>query len=396
MSYYSRVGNCVNELTEKEYYDIRENDVKCYFVEETKYGSEIIDEFNFVNDLFDMIKCSMNAIGIEYYWIQLITIRNHHEIFKFSNVSVHQKYELNRYILYVGVLGKDIKGIDIRVNRKLEGYLSELSSQLRNINDIILGAYDDFVKKYKNVRVCEGKYDCILSPEITGMLIHECVGHMAESNVLEYEEYTKLKCSNKRLSVYDVADLIEYPDIPCPLVYDDEGESTTKVCLIYEGSFCQQMISSQSVNYMGTGNVRMGIDGKKMIRMRNTFLQKGVSHVPEMFKAVKNGYFLSEASLGCIQKDGEFQLFVNKAYEIINGCIVSSVEDVMLRGNAFNFLDNISMLSDEIHWHSLICGKRGSDVFVGVGAPYVKARVELKPAHSMWNEKVVNDAKKRI
>ena len=195
--------------------------------------------------------------------------------------------------------------------------------------------------------VIGGKYTVIIDPRLAGVFAHEAFGHLNESDfVYENERMKELMVLGKRFGS-DVLNIIDDGTIPGQLGthrYDDEGVKTRKNYLIKDGILVGRLHSRETAAKMGeqpTGNARaIGYQHQPIVRMTNTYIDKGDATFEDMIKDVKMGLY----ALDCIGGQTSMEMFTFSAaygYIIKNGKVAELVRDVVLTGNVFETLMNI-------------------------------------------------------
>ena len=223
-----------------------------------------------------------------------------------------------------------------------------------------------------------GKFPVIADPELTGVLIHEALGHAVEGDlILQNDSIPKNKIGEKIASdivnIYDDASLKEgfgyYP-------YDVEGVKTKPHQLVKNGELISLLNSretSSKLNMTSSGNARSIIADQPIVRMSNTFLQPGDHEVEELFEDVENGIYLKGSRGGQVDTGkGIFQFNAAEGYLIKNGEITTPLRDVSLSGNILETLKNIDALANNFKLSVGFCGKSGQTAPVGDGGPHTR------------------------
>ena len=230
--------------------------------------------------------------------------------------------------------------------------------------------------------VTGGKYTVIVDPRLSGVFAHEAFGHLSESDfVYENERMKELMVLGKRFGS-DILNIIDDGTLSGQLgthKYDDEGVKTRKNYLIKDGILVGRLHSRETAAKMGeqpTGNARaIGYHHEPIVRMTNTYIDKGDATFEEMIKDVKLGLY----ALDCIGGQTSMEMFTFSAaygYMIRDGKIAELVRDVVLTGNVFETLMSIDMLSDTIGWvpgGPGGCGKGAQQgLRTGLGGPHIR------------------------
>jgi TldD protein len=227
-----------------------------------------------------------------------------------------------------------------------------------------------------------GKYTVVIDPKLSGVFAHEAFGHLSESDfVYESDRMKELMVLGKRFGS-DILNIIDdgaYIGGIGTHKYDDEGVKTKENYLIKEGILVGRLHSRETSAKMGekpTGNARaIGYQYPPIVRMTNTYIDKGKTSFEDMIKDIKLG-ILAVDSIGGQTSMEMFTFSAGYAYMIRDGKVAELVRDVVLTGNVFDILMNIDMIGDEVIWSPGGpggCGKGGqAPLPVGLGGPYVR------------------------
>ena len=146
---------------------------------------------------------------------------------------------------------------------------------------------------------------------------------------------------------------------PASAPFDDEGTIGKKLDIIENGvfkNFIYDCTIAKKMNTQTTGHASRNSLSLPNPALSNRILGIGESSLEEMIASVDYGLMLI-MSLGEGQSNtmaGDFSVLAETAYLIENGQLKGKVKDIMLSGNAFELLKNISMLENKLHKeHSL-------------------------------------------
>lgn len=230
--------------------------------------------------------------------------------------------------------------------------------------------------------VTGGKYTVILDPLLTGVFAHEAFGHLSESDfVYENDRMKEIMVLGKRFGS-DILNIVDDGSLPGQIgthKYDDEGVKTRKNYLIKDGILVGRLHSRETAAKMGeepTGNARaIAYQYEPIVRMTNTYIDKGTSTFEDMIKDVKQGIY----AVDCIGGQTAAEMFTFSAaygYMIRDGKVSELIRDVVLTGNVFETMMNIDMIGKELGWHPGGpggCGKGGqSGLRTGLGGPHIR------------------------
>ena len=225
-----------------------------------------------------------------------------------------------------------------------------------------------------------GKYTVVLNPTLTGVFAHEAFGHLSEADfIYENERMKEIMVLGKRFGA-DILNIIDDGTIPGQLgthKYDDEGVRTRENYLIKDGILVGRLHSRETAAKLGeqpTGNARaISYRYRPIVRMTNTYIDKGKATFEDMIKDVKLGLY----ALDMIGGQTSMEMFTFSAgygYMIRDGKIAEMVRDVVLTGNVFETMMNFDMIGNTIGWSPVSgCGKGGqSGLRTGLGGPHVR------------------------
>ncbi len=232
-----------------------------------------------------------------------------------------------------------------------------------------------------------GEYECICTPTVTGMIVHEAFGHGVEMDMFVKDRALAREC----IGEYVASPLITMHDGACcygdtgSYYFDDEGNMAKDTVIIEKGILKTGMIDELSAEVLQvppTGNGRReSYERKAYTRMTNTYFEAGTDKPEDMIASVKDGFLLDKPSSGMEDpKNWGIQCMVSIAREIKDGKLTGKIySPVVLSGYVPDLLKSISMISDTMeHSGTGFCGKGYKEwVKVSDGGPYIKARIRL-------------------
>ena len=223
-----------------------------------------------------------------------------------------------------------------------------------------------------------GKFPVIADPELTGVLIHEALGHAVEGDlILQNDSILKDKMGETIASdIVNIFDDASRKDGFGYYPYDVEGVKTKPNQLVKDGKLISLLNSRETSSKLGmlsSGNARSLISDQPIVRMSNTFLQPGDNEVEELFEDIDNGIYLKGSRGGQVDTGkGIFQFNAAEGYMIENGEITTPLRDVSLSGNILETLKNIDAIGNDFKLSVGFCGKGGQTAPVGDGGPHTR------------------------
>ena len=233
-----------------------------------------------------------------------------------------------------------------------------------------------------------GTYECVCTPEVTGMIVHEAFGHGVEMDMFVKDRalaasYVGKPVASSLITMHDGA-AAGYEDV-ATYFFDDEGNTAQDTLIIDRGilvgGICDE-VSAARLGTRPTGNGRReAIDHKAYTRMTNTYFLEGNDTVEDMIASVKDGLLLEKPTSGMEDpKNWGIQCMVSFAREIKDGKLTGRIfSPIVLSGYVPDLLKSISMISGTVeHAGGGFCGKGWKEwVKVSDGGPWIKAAIRL-------------------
>lgn len=245
--------------------------------------------------------------------------------------------------------------------------------------------YEHLLRKVDGVYPKAGMADCVLDADLAGILAHEAIGHTTEADIVRggsvAGDYVGQQVASPLVTLVDFAHTAQGVRCPVPVYIDDEGTPAEDATLIEQGILQGFLHNKETANHFQvppTGNARaFDFSDEPLIRMRNTAILPGVSKISEMIASIDDGYYLMKSSNGQADSTSEFMFGIVQGYEIKHGKLANALRDTTISGVAFDLLQTVTMVSDDMVWkNGGMCGKKQM-IPVGMGGPAVKCRVNI-------------------
>lgn len=243
----------------------------------------------------------------------------------------------------------------------------ETFAELKNKEDKILSILNNSHKFLHAPLVHAGKYKLVLTPEITGVFVHESFGHMSEADSMIGDPVAK---ETWQLGKKVAADFISIVDSGihqggsgyCPI--DDEGHKATKTYLVKNGILSGRLHSfdtALAMDEVPTGNGRsIGFEYDPIVRMTSTYIENGTTSLDDLLKMAEDGIYIENYNYGT---GGDlFTISPSRAYVIKDGKISTPIRASVISGQLFETLHNIEAVANDFTLkHSALggCGKGG-------------------------------------
>ncbi len=222
-----------------------------------------------------------------------------------------------------------------------------------------------------------GSFPVVLDPELTGVFIHEALGHASEADlILQNDSILKNKLGTQigsnLVTIIDDASMDAFGYYP----YDAEGVKTSENILVKNGVLTSLLSSRETASKLGinsSGNARSSVGEQPIVRMSNTYLKPGDQSFEELLEGMKDGIYLKGSRGGQVDTGkGVFQFNAAESFIIKDGEIRDPLRDVSLSGSIMEILNNVDALGSDFKMGVGFCGKSGQTVPVGDGGPHVR------------------------
>lgn len=224
-----------------------------------------------------------------------------------------------------------------------------------------------------------GEMPVVLGSGVTGVLLHEAIGHGMEADFNRKGISTYATMIGKKVAepFVNIVDEGITPRQLGSINVDDEGVPGQKTMLVENGilvSYLHDRISSIHYKVKPTGNGRrQSYQHYPIPRMRNTYLLAGEATPDDIIKSVKRGIYVQDISNGQVKiGEGDFAFYVSQGKMIEDGKFTKPVKDINIMGNGPKMLQNVSMVGNDLELYqggTGACGKDGQAVPVSFGLP---------------------------
>lgn len=337
---------------------------------------EIINKCNkIISDSMEEYEYIISAnMSVEYVKISKIFIsnkKNLKQVYAWANAS------------YQCIVNKNDK---TKFNYTAESGVS-LADVLDNIKKKINNINEDATSLLDADYVVPGIYECITSPEVTGLIAHEAFGHGVEMDMFVKNRALGAKYINKKVgsSLVEMHEgAVPYNDVSS-YYFDDEGTSAQDTIEIKDGILqtgIADAISAAKLGITPTGNgKRESFKRKAYTRMTTTYFSSGKSNLKEMIESIEYGYLIEGEMSGMEDpKNWGIQCIALIGKEIKDGRLTGKVvSPIVITGYVPDLLNSVTMVSKDFKLSgSGACGKGYKEwVKTSCGGPYLKVRVKL-------------------
>jgi TldD protein len=227
-----------------------------------------------------------------------------------------------------------------------------------------------------------GRFTVIFHPSITGLLVHEALGHNAEADAVWAGQSILEGRLGETLAAPDVS---IYDDSTLPgefgsYAYDSEGTPSRCRTIIENGKlvgFLHSLETAAKFNAAPTGSARAdSYESRPIVRMTNTFMGRGTVPFEDMIRGVDRGIYLMDGHWGYVfVQKGQFICHAGQARMIENGRLGEPLRDVSISSMTLDTLKKIDAVGDDFEMKMPgMCGKEGQSAPTDCGGPHVRVQ----------------------
>jgi len=247
------------------------------------------------------------------------------------------------------------------------------------VEELAKTAVDRALVLFDAVQPPAGEMPVVLGPGVTGVLLHEAIGHGMEADFNRKKISTFCTMIGKKVAepFVTIVDDGTLPNMLGSINVDDEGTPGQRTVLVDKGiltGYLHDKISAKAYGVKPTGNGRRQSYQHYVIpRMRNTYMEAGPATPEEVIEAAGKGIYVQDVSNGQVKiGEGDFAFFVSQGRLIEGGKLGAPIKDVNIMGNGPKMLANTIMVADDFELNkggTGACGKDGQSAPCGMGQP---------------------------
>ncbi|EQD50970.1 peptidase U62 modulator of DNA gyrase, partial [mine drainage metagenome] len=255
-----------------------------------------------------------------------------------------------------------VGGIETLSMNTLEEKLDEEISGLYRVAREGKSISNQEMQKVKNV---------VISSEISGIAVHESIGHPNESDRVFGREAAQAGTSyinngNIGLGIgSDAVTVIDEPQIHGAngyYKYDDEGIIGRKKVIVMDGKQSELLTNREYAAMLGkksNGSARSSsYSVEPIVRMSNTYLQKGDASFDELVSEAREGVYVKSFNGWNIDDTRSFSMYQgNEAYMIRNGRLAEPVFNYKLETSTLKFWHAVCLVGKDFNLYLATCGK---------------------------------------
>ena len=223
----------------------------------------------------------------------------------------------------------------------------------------------------KGARPPKEKIDIVVAPQITGIMVHESVGHPYEADRVLGREAAQAGESfishgmiGSRIGS-EAVNIVDDPTVPGSFgyyLYDDEGVKARERWLLKGGIITELLQNRETAAIMGgksNGSARAtGYDREPIVRMANSIVKPGDYNENELVESVKFGVFIKNFMEWNIDDKRLNAKYTGaEAYVIRKGRLAEPVWRPTIEVSTPKLWSSVDAVADNMEFHAGTCGK---------------------------------------
>ncbi len=336
-------------------------------------GRKKIEDASMLEDLSDMDK---SLAGIKYLKFRSLFGTVGRVLTYFSNsegstvrsrvpytdalmsIIVGSGKETRQSVLQFGNTG----GYELFDAQAINETLAEKAASMRNVLEKGKVLSKDALRRIKSL---------VIAPEITGIAVHESVGHPCEADRVFGRESAQggssyltkdmlgMEIGSSKVNIVDDPTIAHSNGF---FLYDNEGIRARPKVLVKNGIQNELLANRSYAQVLGlqsNGSARSdSYFNEPLVRMSNTYLQAGDSDFDELLAEAGNGIYIKSFTEWNIDDTRSFSRYQgNEAYLVKDGSICLPVKNFVLEKNTLEFWHAVRLVGKERELYVGSCGK---------------------------------------
>ncbi len=287
---------------------------------------------------------------------------------------------LPRSALYANVVAeKDGRREQARWDRGGRVWFSFFTPEI--VDQLVEKVVDDVLVLFEATEAPAGEMPVVLGPGVTGILLHEAIGHGMEADfnrkaISTYSTMLGKKVAEPWVTIVDDG---TNANLTGSINVDDEGSASQRTVLVEGGiltSYLHDRISSRHYGVEPTGNGRrQDFRHYPLPRMRNTYMLAGEATPEDVIRGAQRGIYVQAVANGQVMiGEGDFAFYVSQGRMIEGGKLTAPIKDMNIMGNGPKMLRGVGMVANDLKMAQCSmgnCGKDGQRMPVSFGLPTV-------------------------
>lgn len=240
-----------------------------------------------------------------------------------------------------------------------------------DVEEKMLSEIDALYENLKNGKRVKGKFDVVVGSEITGIMVHESVGHPYEADRImgreaaqAGESFVTIDMLGKKIgsSLVTVVDDPTLQNSYGFYLYDAEGVRARRKYLMKDGRINELLHNRETAAVLkikSNGSARaLNYSVEPIIRMSNTFVLPRDWSDDEMIEDTKRGIYIKSFMEWNIDDKRVNQKYTgNEAYLVEDGEIKTPIKRPVIEITTQALWSSIDAVGKKVEWHAAMCGK---------------------------------------
>jgi TldD protein len=276
----------------------------------------------------------------------------------FASIIVGGGKETRQRSMQFGGIG----GYELLDPEKLEEKVLDEAKALLNVIENGMRLSQHELRDVRNV---------VIAPEISGIAVHESIGHPSEADRVFLREAAQAGTSyltkdNLGLEIGSpVVTIMDDPTIPNSngfYLYDDDGVKAGPRTLVRDGVQDELLMNRAYAHFLGKkSNASSRSDyysNEPLVRMANTYLKPGNATLDELISEACDGVYIKSFMEWNIDDTRSFSRYQgSEAYVIKNHRLGKPVKNYQLETKTIDFWHAVRLVSNEFELFLGNCGK---------------------------------------
>ncbi len=230
---------------------------------------------------------------------------------------------------------------------------------------------------YKRVPSPDGRLPVVFSGAAAGMLMHELVGHLLETDIIAAGGMALADRLGSQVCDMPLT-VVDNPTLTGrwgSFTYDDEGRLAAPTPLLMDGIVCGVLTDRtrglvNAAEYCGNSARRASHEYAPIPRMSNLSVSVGFDQLDDVIADLHDALYCDELTRGQVDPaTGRFTLNMDSGRAIRSGRLCEYLAPAILAGNVLDVLASIRAICDDLDDIQTLCGKSGQQVLVEMNAP---------------------------
>jgi PmbA protein len=269
-----------------------------------------------------------------------------HWIANSNGVSLSEKLSVFSWsIMGMAIDGNDVSSFDVQSGGTHQVKSIDVRTAATEFAHTVIGSLGA-------KRTDSFKGEMLLTPAAAVEIVEEVVAHSINSDAVQKKSSMFAGKIGKRVAadILAVEDDATNTDGLAAASFDREGIPHRKNVVIEKGvlkTFLYSTYTAKKAGTKSTGNASGSTSSPPAVGITNFVIRPGKSSLDGLLSEIKQGVLISRFSGNVNPVNGDFSGVVKGGWLVRNGQLVHPIKEVMVAGNVFDCLSNLTGLSKE-------------------------------------------------